>query len=155
MTLQKTTIFRFFTQSGRLLTQFLVILGCQRAPAEDIFAYFFGCLFRLGFPTILLSKNAKNEKWKKLVSIYNLQCFVRVAMSRKMQGRLQKNYEKKHRFFAQKSTKKQEKVGCGGLPSKNRQKDCHVTLIFRKSLFLVDFGVPGGTPKWVKWGDDP
>ena len=64
MTLQKTTMFRFFTQSGRLLTQFLVIWGCQRAPAEDIFAYFFGCLFRLGFLTIFYQKIQKMKNGK-------------------------------------------------------------------------------------------
>lgn len=89
---------------------------------------------------------------KKLLSIYNLQCFVRVAMSKTMQGGIENIDKKNIEFFLKNRWKIDEKVGCGGLPSKNRQKDCHVTLIFRKSRIFCRFWGPRGDPKILPEG---
>ena len=94
------------------------ILGSLRASPGPIFGDFgvpkgsrgrhFYLLFWIRFLAWILDhdlpKNTKNKKTKKLVSIRVLQCFVRVAMSKTMQGGIEKIDEKKHRNFTQKST---------------------------------------------------
>ena len=60
--LQKSTIFRFLPHSGRLLMPFLVILGCQRGPPEDIFACFLNACFALDFFTFFDKKIQKTKK---------------------------------------------------------------------------------------------
>ena len=142
------------------------ILDSLRGSPGPIFGHFgvpkgsrgrhFYSLFLIRFLAWILDhdlpKNTKNKKTKKLVSIRVLQCFVRVAMSKTMQGGIEKIDEKNIDFLLAKRRKIDENIGCDGLPSKNRQKDCHVTLIFRKSRIFRRFWPPRGDPKMGKMG---
>ena len=71
-------------------------------------------------------------------------------MSKTMQGGIEKIDEKNVDFLLEKRRKIDENIGCDGLPSKNRQKDCHVTLIFRKNRIFRRFWPPRGDPKMGK-----
>ena len=59
---------------------------------------FNGCSFSMNF-SHFSKKNTKNEKMKKCLPIYKLQCFVRVARLKKMRDAL-KNHDEKNIDFS-------------------------------------------------------
>ena len=48
-----------------------------------------------------------------------------------------------------------KKWSAAPFPAKIDKKTTPGPSFFEKVAFFIDFGLPGGTPKWVKWGDDP
>ena len=89
---------------------------------------------------------------KKFISIYKNQYIVRVAMSEKMQGYLQKNNEKNIDFLFKNRWKIDEKVGCSALLSKNRKNDCPGTPIFTQSTIFGRFRDPLGEMVYLHLG---
>ena len=89
---------------------------------------------------------------KKCVSIRKLRCFVRVAMSTKIQESLQKTNEKHNGFWVENRSNFDEKVGCSSVHSKNRENNCRGTPIGGKNQIFCKFGGPRGDPKIVKTG---
>ena len=73
-------------------------------------------------------------------------------MSRKMQGRLQKNYEKNIDFLLKSRQKNKKKLVAAAFPAKIDKKTATGASFFEKIAFLVDFKVPGETPKSSPWG---
>ena len=81
-------------------------------------------------------------------------------MSRKIQGRLEKNDEKNIDFSTKNRWKIDEQVGCSTLPSKNRENHCPGIPIFAKNRFFSRFWGPLGDPKitpkgWSTLAVDP
>ena len=81
-------------------------------------------------------------------------------MSRKIQGRLQKNDEKNIDFSTKNRWKIDEQVDCSTLPSKNRENHCSGISIFAKNPFFGRIWGPLGDPKitpkgWSTLAVDP
>ena len=96
------------------------------------------------------SKISRNQNMKKCVSICKYRCFVRVAMSKTLQGSLEKRNEENNDFSIKNRWKINEKVGCSTLTSKNRENCCPGTSIFSNNRFFGRFLGPRGDPKMVK-----
>ena len=84
---------------------------------------------------------------KKWVSTVKNHTIVKVAMSKKREGRLEKSDEKNIDFLPKNRGKIDEKVGCSALLSKNRENHCPGTQIFPQNRIFGKFGGPLGTQK--------
>ena len=87
---------------------------------------------------------------KKLASYQFLQCFVKVAMSKKHARRSGKIDEKNIYFLFKINKTSRKKLVAAAFPAKIDKKTAMGASFFEKIIFLVDSGVPGGTPKLVK-----
>ena len=99
------------------------------------------------------SKKWKIKKMKKCVSTCKYRYIVRVAMSKKMQGCLEKNNEKNNDFSVKNRWKIDEKMDCSTLLSKNRENSCPGRPISIQNRFFGRFWLPWGTQKSTKLGD--
>ena len=84
---------------------------------------------------------------KKWVSTVKNHTIVKVAMSKKREGRLEKNDEKNNEFLVKNRGKIDEKVGCSALLNKNRENHCNGTPISPQSRIFGGFGGPLGSQK--------
>ena len=68
-------------------------------------------------------------------------------MSKQMQGRLQKNYEKNNDFLLKNRQKIKKKLVPAAFPAKIDKQTATGASFFEKVTFFVDFGLPRGTQK--------
>ena len=92
-------------------------------------------------------KNLKKQKIKKYVSICKLLCFVRVAMSTKIQESLQKTMKNTMVFGSKIDQILMKKLVVAAFTAKIEKITVVGPQLGGKTRFFANLGVPGGTQK--------